>query len=347
MRQSILLAVLVAACSAIAMPAAGAQGFTNSCPPGTVAGGIPDADRASQDACQMAVDVFQLMAPQLGLALAGGNATLGRGSTLGPGHFSIGLRGNVFEGDLPQVNDFPTPGINGRVQRTGANALPGKKQVIGLPTADAAIGIFGGVPLGLTSVGGIDLLVSATYVPEIGDATDDVQIKPDRSLQLGYGVRVGLLQESLVVPGVSFTYLKRDLPRTDIFGTSSTIDVNITDASVKTSAFRLVASKSLMLFGIAAGIGQDRYDQTATIQATVKSNVLGVPATFTSDEVLLGQKMTRTNYFVDLSLNLPVIKLIAEVGQVTGGKTETYNEFATGSPAKSRPYGSLGLRVAW
>jgi hypothetical protein len=344
MRKSILL---VAALSAIAMPAAGAQGFANSCPAGSTTGGIPDADRASQDACQIAVDVFQVMAPQLGLALAGGNATLGRGSTLGPGHFSIGLRGNVFNGDLPQVNDFPTPSLNGRVQRSGDNALPGKSQIIGLPTADAAIGIFGGVPLGLTSVGGIDLLVSATYVPEIGDATDDIQIKPDRNLQLGYGVRIGLLQESLVVPGVSFTYLKRDLPKTDIIGTSSDIDVNITDATVKTSAFRVVASKSLLLFGIAAGVGQDRYDQSANVQATVRTSALGVPATFTSDQVLLGQKMTRTNYFLDLSLNLPVIKIIAEVGQVTGGKAETYNEFTTGSPAKSRPYGSLGLRIGW
>ena len=69
--------------------------------------GIPDRSRASQDACQMAVDVYQVLSPQLGLALAGGNATLGRGGALGTGHFSIGLRGNVFNGDLPDVSAFP------------------------------------------------------------------------------------------------------------------------------------------------------------------------------------------------------------------------------------------------
>src|SRR5687768_7905291 len=63
--------------------AATAQAAANECPPGTVTGGIPNNQRASQDACQIAVDVFQVMAPQLGLALAGGNATLGRGSALG------------------------------------------------------------------------------------------------------------------------------------------------------------------------------------------------------------------------------------------------------------------------
>lgn len=321
-----------------------AQGTANDCPAGTVTAGIPDNARAAQDACQMAVDVFQVMAPQLGLALAGGNATLGRGSALGMGHFSIGVRANVFSGDLPDVSSFPSPATSGRVQRTGTNALPANDQILGLPTADAAIGVFGGVPLGLTNVGGVDLLLSATYVPSIGDSTDDVQIKPDRNLQLGYGVRVGLLQESVLVPGVAFTYLKRDLPTVDITGTSTNLDVTITDVKVKTSAFRVVASKSLLVFGLAAGIGQDRYDQSATVTGTVK-NAPAPIGTRKSDPVLFAQKLTRTNMFLDLSLNLPVFKLIGEVGQVTGGTVDTYNEFQTGRADKARTYGSVGFRI--
>jgi hypothetical protein len=293
----------------------------------------------------MAVDVFQVMAPQLGLALAGGNATLGRGSALGgPGHFSIGLRANVFNGDLPQVQSFPTPSTGGR---PAPRTLPSKGQILGLPTADAAIGIFGGVPLGLTNVGGIDLLVSATYIPSYGDATSDVQVKPKQNLQFGYGVRVGLLQESLVVPGVSFTFLKRDLPKTAISGTSTNLDVNITDAQVKTSAYRIVASKSLLLFGVAAGVGQDKYDESASVQATARGTVNGIPGTFTSAPVPLVQKLTRTNYFLDLSLNMPIFKIIGEVGQVSGGTVDTYNTFETGRADKSRTYGSLGVRLGF
>jgi hypothetical protein len=316
--------------------AAGARAQSvDACPAGTSA---TDPARLTQDACQMANDVFGLMAPQLGLALTGGNATLGQGGNLGgPGHFSIGLRGNVFSGDLPQVNDFPTPSTTGRLQRTGSLALPAKTQIVGLPTADAAIGIFRGVPLGLTNVGGIDLLVSATYVPEIGDAGDDVQIKPERNLQVGYGVRIGLLQESIIVPGVSFTYLKRDLPTTSLTGNATTFTVDITDAKVKTSAYRLVVSKSLTILGIAAGIGQDRYSESAQVRAT--------SGVFTSPVVSFDEKINRTNYFLDVSLNLPVFKLIGEVGQVTGGTVETYNEFTTGRADKSRTYGSLGFRI--
>ena len=332
MRKAI---VVGAGLTLLAAASAGAQSVTTSCPPGT---GPLDPARVTQDACQMALDVFDMMAPQLGLALTGGNATLGQGGNLGgPGHFSIGLRGNVFSGDLPRVNDFPAASPTGRVQRTGANALPGKKQIVGLPTADAALGIFRGVPLGLTNVGGIDLLLSATYVPSIGDEGDDIRIKPERSLQLGWGARIGLLQESLFVPGVSFTYLKRDLPTTSMTGSGSGVGIDIADAKVKTSAFRVVASKSLVMFGLAAGIGQDRYSESALVSGTT--------GTVASSQVSFDQKLTRTNYFLDASLNLPIFKLIGEVGQVTGGTVDTYNEFTTGRADKSRTYGSLGFRL--
>jgi hypothetical protein len=312
--------LLVAGLSLVATPALYAQ--SNSCASGT-----------TQDACQMAIDVFQFMAPQLGVALTGGNATLGRGGTLGGlPHFTIGLRGNVLSGDVPNVDQFPVPSITGRQQRE----LQTDKQIIGLPTVDAAVGIFKGLPLGLTNVGGIDLLVSATYIPEVGGENDDFQVKPDHNLQLGYGARLGIIQESLLLPGVSVTYIKRDLPTTSIAGRSAQVDIDVRDMKVKTTAWRVVASKSLVMFGIAVGAGQDRYDQSAMIQATTAAQ--------TSSVVDFTQDLTRTNVFADLSLNLPLLKLVGEVGQVSGGKVETYNTFSGGAADKSRVYGSLGLR---
>jgi hypothetical protein len=330
--KKLVLALSVLSCFSIS--AAQAQGGVNSCPGGSV------INVASQDACQMAVDVFQFLAPQLGLGLTGGNATLGRGSALGgPGHFSIGVRANVFQGDVPDIEQFPTPSPTGAQPRT----LPSSSQILGVPTADAAIGLFAGVPLGLTNVGGIDLLLSATYVPTFGDAGSEIQVKPEHNWQVGYGVRVGLLQESLVLPGVSFTFLKRDLPTTTITGTSSSLDVNIMDASVHTTAYRVVASKSLILFGVAAGVGQDKYDQKANVQGTGRASGVSV----TSSVVPLSQDLTRTNYFLDLSMNFPLVKLIGEIGQVTGGDVSTFNTFTTGPADKSRTYGSLGVRVGF
>src|ERR1700693_783727 len=101
---------------ALAATSASAQD-TQRCPPGTVNGfGVPDQTRASQDACQKAIDLFQYMAPQLGAAITGGNATLGMAGSLGGlGHFSAGFRINAVQGSLPQVQNV-TPVVTGEVR---------------------------------------------------------------------------------------------------------------------------------------------------------------------------------------------------------------------------------------
>jgi len=202
------LLITIAVLSVLAGPAL-AQGSglaAPPCPNGTL------QQVVAQDACTQAYDVYQFMAPQLGVALAGGNAMLGQGSVLGGlGHFAVAVRGNVFNGQLPRVDQFTESTTGAQRQE-----LPTKDQVLGLPTADAAIGIFKGIPLVLTNVGGIDALVSASYVPTIN--SDNISVTPRNNWQLGYGARIGLLSESLIVPGVSATWIERDLPTTDIVG---------------------------------------------------------------------------------------------------------------------------------
>jgi hypothetical protein len=303
------------------------------------------ASNAAHDVCVQAQDLFQFMAPQLGVALTGGNATLGQGGTMGGlGHFSIGVRGNVFNGDLPKVDKFPSPRPD---QNQPSQQLPSEKQILGLPVVDAALGIFKGIPLPMTNILGVDALVSATYVPTLGDSNSNVQIKPQTSIKWGYGARIGILQESLLIPGVSVTYIKRDVPTTDITGRSTNATIQISNADVRTTAWRVVASKSLVLFGIAAGVGQDKYEQRATLGGTATvSTVLG-NQTASFNPVTFSQDLTRTNAFLDLSLNLPIFKLVIEGGQVSGGSVPTFNSFSSGKADDSRVYGSAGLRFAW
>jgi hypothetical protein len=150
------------------------------------------------------------------------------------------------------------------------------------------------------------------------------------------------------VPGVSLTYLKRNLPKTTITGSSSyvttagqtTASFTMSDVKVNTSGWRLVASKNLVFFGLAAGVGQDTYDQQANVTANV-STTLGGNATAA---VFNSQSLKRTNYFVDGTMNLLVAKLTAEVGQVSGGTVNTYNSFEAGRPDRSQTYFSLGIR---
>jgi hypothetical protein len=323
----------------IGASALSAQTPSPNCPSGT---GPLTPERASQDACQQAVDLFNYMRPQLGIAIAGGNSTLGQGGALGGlPHFAIGLRANVLAGSVPTIQP---PGTGGAQQRSN---YPTKDTPLGLPVVDAAIGLFKGLPMGVTNVGGVDLLLSASYVPKV--EASNVSVEPDTPLQIGYGLRVGLLQESLLMPGVGISVIRRGLPKTTITGTVQGTGlqpdtVQVQDLDLKTTAWRLTASKSLILFTIAAGVGQDKYSAGTTINAVVHA-VAPFP-TRSPMTANINESMTRTNYFADVSMNLLVLKLIGEVGMVSGGSANTFNTFDTKADA-SRLYGSVGIRVGF
>ncbi|MBA3579883.1 MAG: hypothetical protein H0W42_07855 [Gemmatimonadaceae bacterium] len=313
------------------------------CPPGTVSGlGVPDKERATQDACQKAVDLFKYLAPQLATALAGGAPTLGQGGSLGGiGHFSVGIRVNGVFGDIPQVQDVPLS-----AQGAQASTYPTESQIIPLPTADVAIGLFSGIPLGVTSVGGIDLLVSASYLPNF--EADNIKVEVDgSSIKFGYGARLGLLEESLLVPGVSFSYLRRDLPKVNITARTAGDSLQVRDLDIETTSWRIMASKSFFMFGIAAGGGKDRYESSTIISArTAARTIPPIPAQ-TAGPIDIKQKLSRTNLFLDLSFNLPFFKVVGEIGQVSGGDIETFNQFEGSKADDSRTYGSIGIRFGF
>jgi len=325
MKRTILT---VAALSIGAFSTAGAQ---TSCPTG-----VPTTTTASQNARQQAADLFQYMAPQLSQAVAGGSSTLGSNSTLGGiVHFSVGVHGTALAGSIPDVSNFPTCYTGAQ----NATPLPTSKAAVPMVGADAAIGIFKGLPLALTNVGGIDLLLSAQYVPE--KSFKNVSLTaPDGSLQIGYGARLGLLSESILVPGLSVSYIKRDMPRVNLAATTGSDSLQISGMKLKSSSWRVVASKSLLMFGVAAGAGQDKFDSRVdSVRASVRA-----PVVASSSLGVQTQELTRTNYFANVSFSLLVAKVVAEVGQSTGGTVTTYNTFSGAQPAGARTYGSLGVR---
>lgn len=318
----------------VALAGASLQAQDPRCPATT------NTERISQDACQKAIDLFSYMAPQLGTSIAGGNATLGQAGSLGGlGHFSAGFRINAVQGSLPQVQNA-TPSVNG----AASTQYDTKTQLFPMPTAELAIGIFKGLPLAITNVGGVDLLVSAAYLPAFNGSGVNVTV-PNGSLKLGYGARIGILQESLLVPGVSVSYLRRDLPTVNIAANSGNDSLYVNSLSLKTTAWRVVASKSLLLFGLAAGIGQDKYESSADISAHVAARALTPAAN--AGPVSLSQSLNRTNVFADLSMNLLLLKLTGEIGQVSGGTINTFNTFSGKQAADSRVYGSVGARFGF
>lgn len=315
-----------------AMPL-GAQGVNSQCAAGV-----------TQDVCQKSIDIFQYLAPQLGVIIAGGNATLGVGGTIGGlGRIYVSGRANIVSADIPRV-DQVTPSVNG----ARSDQYPTQSQIAGIPQADAAIGIFRGIPLGVTNVGGLDLLVNATYLPSVSTAGVNLRV-PHGSLKFGGGARLGIIQESILFPGISATYLRRSLPTVDVSAASGSDTLRVDNLNVKTDSWRLVASKSLLAFGLAAGFGQDRYNSDATARAYIAPRP--VPAIYppmmasTVGPIALTQKLTRTTYFLDASLNFPIIRLIGEIGRTGSANVPTFNTFAGSVAGAARTFGALGVRL--
>lgn len=295
------------------------------------------------DACEKAIDLFNYMAPQLGTAIAGGAPVQGKGGTLGGlGHFSIGVRANVVKGSLPQVTESSVQPQGGGPYQS---AYTTKDQYIPMPVVDAALGVFKGIPLGVTRVGGIDLLANVAYAQDFNNENVDVRVDGSK-FKFGYGARLGLLQESLVSPGLAVSVIRRDLPVVNVTGDVQSGTTNyslaVDQLSLKTTSWRAVASKSFLVFGLTAGVGQDEYKSGATATGTA-SGIAGL-GTASSAPTVLTQKLTRTNVFGGVNVNILMVKLAAEIGQVSGGTIETYNTFDT-KPDASRLYGSFGMRI--
>jgi hypothetical protein len=308
----------------------------------------PQCTGNSADACQKTIDLFRYLAPQLGTAIAGGNTIMGQGGSMGGlPHWTAGIRVNLVSGSIPEFTAANAPTVGA----AASSAYTTSTKPLPFAAVDGAIGVFGGLPLGLTKIGGIDLLVNAAYVPSV--STDNVSIVPDKSTQFGGGIRIGLLQESLIVPGVAVSMIRRGLPTTTIntfttFGSSNgTPDtLQMKDLDLKTTSYRLTVSKSLILFGVAAGVGMDKYSTSTTVNTAIHRNLGVLLNQRVAGSFTAKSEVTRTNAFADLYLNLLLLKIVGEVGVASGGSVNTFNTFDK-SPNAARPYGAVGLRVGF
>ncbi|MHB1225032.1 MAG: hypothetical protein ACYC2G_13480 [Gemmatimonadaceae bacterium] len=298
------------------------------------------AGAIAQDACQKAVDVFTLLAPQLGAVIAGGNAIPGQTGPIGGfGHFSLGLRANGIRADVPDARQLTVQrgaAERGTIQTTG--------EWVGLPVLDADIGLFRGFPIGASFVGGLDLLLSGTWLPSFD--TDGVSFDlPDGRMRVGMGARLGILRESFEFPGVDLTLFRSGIPTANVTAWTDRGDtLRVIDARVRVDSWRLVAGKSFLAVALAAGAGQDRHQSSASVAA----GVLGPDGVVLRVEPTeMQQRLTRTNVFANVALNAAPLRLVGEIGRAWGGTLDTYNTFDGVRADDARLYGSVGLRIGF
>lgn len=333
-------AVLLAAAAAftlggVATPVR-AQTTTGACSASIVSAGFVGAD-----ACAKARDLFAFIMPQVGVALSGGNPVLGEGGTMGGwGKRAISVRLTAVDGQTPR-NVVPITVSSTAVSSDfGAQRTP-----VPVPSVDAAIGLFAGMPAGLTNVGGVDLLIGATYLPTVTE--DEFSFKPQTSnFALSYGVRVGALQESSLIPGVSVSYMRRKLPTVSLGYASSNDTLTVGNLAATSNALRIVASKRLTLIGLAVGVGRDEITNTASMLAVVNQPVLGVNQRADVSLTDMRNEVTRNTAFLNASFGIAAARLVAEVGWSSAGDDDpTINTFGGRKANEGYRYGSVGVTI--
>ena len=336
----------VAAVVLAAAPAAAQDGLETRC------AAIGQAQ--AREVCSTVAQAVESAQPQLGILLAGGNPTLGTASTGGVRlgvlpRVSGGLRINAVQVKVPNILEE-----DAGVEDDRSFFAP----ALG---ANVSIGLSPGMSLAPT-IGGFganDLLGSATWIPTNLVDVEGIE-DGSENISWGAGVRVGIIRESFLTPGVSVSAMYR---RLGTFRYGDVCPAGQVDAGGVVTctgsgdegefAFdltnwsgRAAVSKRLLGLGLTAGVGYDRF--TSDGEFAFRGEPIGVvPGTrriyrFEDLEV----ESDRWSAFLDGSFTLLLATLTAEVGWMQGD--DPIAGFPSASdfdPKEGTFFGSLGLRL--
>jgi hypothetical protein len=209
------------------------------------------------------------------------------------------------------------------------------------PMVEGALGLYQGTTAGLFA---LDFLGSAQLLPtsQLGDFSVDVNARRLGSIALGmgYGVRVGILREMGATPAVSFSAMRRDIP-TMTYGQVSSGDSYGYAFDLHATNLRLVASKQLLMLGIAAGLGWDKYTGGAMIRFRDPVTAAPQPA------VPVNLNSSRGLAFVNAGLSLSMVRLTGELGYETGKDQKLSTDFEGFDTTKGKFFAGLGLRMGF
>ena len=286
----------------------------------------------AQRVCSAAVDGTRAFHPLVGVLVSGGNPTIGSAGTLGGlGHFSLTARANAVQFVLPDLS------YDGSTSTVPA----GDKLFAPAPLVEGAVGIYKGLPTGLLA---LDFLGSAQLLPT--DQIKNLTIASGArqiggiALGLGYGARVGILREMGPLPAVSVSIMHRDIPQIT-YGDLAAGDRYSYGVDLHATNLRLVASKQLLLFDVAAGVGLDKYTGDAVIQFRDPFTSVAQP------EVPFSLNSSRTLAFLDAGMNLSVLRLSGEVGYQGGKDQNLSTDFQDFDTTKGKFFAGFGLRVGF
>ncbi|MEP6574498.1 MAG: hypothetical protein ABJD11_17485 [Gemmatimonadota bacterium] len=282
--------------------------------------------------CNAAIDGAVIFHPVVGLMVSGGSPVIGSSRTLGGlGHVSITARVNASQLNLPDL----------KYDGTTTTVASHQKSWVGAPIVEVALGIFKGLPGGLLS---IDALGSATLLPT--KAIDNLSVDSSArhigslALGLGYGARVGITNGRSIIPSISVSAMHRDVP-TVTYGNVSGTDNYSYSLNLHATNLRVMAGYKLAVLNVSAGLGWDKY--TGTGKISFVDPITSVP----QGPLPVKPDQSRTLAMADAAIDLPIIKIAAEVGYQFGKAQTLATTFQGNSPADGRLFVGAGLRIAF
>lgn len=290
---------------------------------------------SSQDfnICNAAIDGTEIIHPVAGLLVSGGNPVLGSVRPLGGlGHFGLTARVNAARLRTP---DLTYDGSTTTVAEADKIYAPA-------PLVEGALGLFKGVNGFLA----VDALGSAQLLPTraVSNLTVDKNARNIGSiaLGLGYGGRVGVLPGRAIIPSVTVSVMRRDIPRVTYGNVTTGGDNYSYSVNLHATNLRAVAGYHLAILSIGAGVGWDKYTGSANIGFVPRGGIL--PAQ-TINNVKLDN--TRTLGFLTAAIDLPIIKIGAEAGYQFGKTQNLATTFTGNDPSKKRFFAGAGLRFGF
>jgi hypothetical protein len=287
----------------------------------------------SSTGCNAVQQAAEIVQPQMGIGLSGGNPVAGASSTLG-----------MRIGSIPRV----TLGARLSGVRFTEGVRPDNPNQDFITTAlnfDAAVGIFSGFRL-VPTIGGFGSIDAVLSIGTLR-TSDDKGFEDDPG-SWAIGARLGILRESFTAPGVSVTAMYRHIgdlgweaPNDDTVDPFASQSYELTDNSA--FSLRAVVGKRLFVLGATAGIGYDKYK--STISGSYSCVTCGPTASFNIDE----HKSDRTTIFGNVSWTLLILNVVAEGGWQSGGDafTAPLPSGQSSKTDKSTAYGSLAVRLVF
>lgn len=282
-----------------------------------------------QQYCNLVAQAVEIAQPLFGIAFAGGNPVAGTASTMGKSIVALPAFSVVLRATAPYVR-LPAIGNSDSEIRFAPTTT----------NIDATIGVFNGFTLGPVVGGGllaVDLLASAGIIT----ASSGKGFTSGKATSYAAGIRVGILRESFVAPGISGSVMYRRMGRIT-FGDPqlATHDAYFTTDGFSSINTRVAISKRVLFVGATVGGGYDRFNSDASINARrglLSTGLLTAP----------GFSSARAVTFANVSWTMLIVSAVVEVGWQSAGEVSTAAIPAgtMNRTGKSPLFGSVSFRV--